>query len=411
MKVILMTAYDINPYKGSESGTGWNFVTQAARFNKVMAVTRKNNRRNIEKYIEEFNIDTSNLDFYYFDLPYYLRFWKKGDRGSSLYFYMWQMFMPLFVKINMIKFDIAHNVNFHADAFPTFLWLLGKPTVWGPINHHERIPKQYIFPKNEYIKDRIKWLAKLFIWNFDPFLLMSKLKSDIIIGGNSSVHKRLKISSNKIIFISQVASSNIVHIKREELKIFNIIIAARFIALKGIDIALYAFEEFYNNLSHERKKYIKLSILGEGPLENNLKVIRNTLNSKDNIEFIGWIDKDKMDMFYQKSSVFLFPSYEGAGMVVVEAMSHGLPVICFDNYGPGEFVDESCAIKIPYTNRKQSISDYSNAMMRLYQDKKLSNHMSRSAVQLFEEKYTWNSKGVVLRELYNNLQDKENSNE
>ena len=144
MKTILATAYDVNPYKGSESGTGWNFIVQIARFNKVVAITRVNNKKNIEKYIEEFNIDITNIKFHYYDLPYYLRFWKKGARGSSLYFYLWQMFMPIFIKKNKIKFNIAHNLNFHTDSFPTFLWFCKQPLVWGPINHHEKIPYEYI---------------------------------------------------------------------------------------------------------------------------------------------------------------------------------------------------------------------------------------------------------------------------
>ena len=51
--IILLTAYDINPYKGSEAATGWNFTIQATRKNKVVAITRKNNKQNIEKYIKE----------------------------------------------------------------------------------------------------------------------------------------------------------------------------------------------------------------------------------------------------------------------------------------------------------------------------------------------------------------------
>ena len=400
MKTILATTYDVDPYKGSESATGWNFILQIARFNKVIAITRKNNQKNIEQYIKEFDIDISNIEFYYYDLPYYLRFWKKGVRGSSLYFYLWQIFMPVFIKKNKIKFDIAHNVNFHADAFPSLLWIFKKPFIWGPINHHEKIPKQYMFSKKEYIKDRIKWTIKLLIWTLDPLLLLSKLNADIVIGGNSSVQKRLRIPSNKFVSLSQVASNDLIYTEKKELKVFNIIIAARFIALKGIDIAIYAFEEFYNNLSSEEKKQVKLSILGQGPLEDELMLIQNKLNSKSNIEFIKWIDKKEMDKFYQNSSIFLFPSHEGGGMVVVEAMSNGVPVICFDNYGPGEFVDDTCSIRIPYTNYFQSITEYSDAIIKLYRDKELFNSMSKSAVQRFKKQHTWDSKGLFLRDLY-----------
>ena len=44
--IILLTAYDINPYKGSEAATGWNFTIQVTRKNKVVAITRKNNKQN-----------------------------------------------------------------------------------------------------------------------------------------------------------------------------------------------------------------------------------------------------------------------------------------------------------------------------------------------------------------------------
>ena len=75
-KKILITAYDVDPYKGSESGFGWNMISQASRYNHIIAITRKNNRSRIEEYIKQNNICTDNLVFYYFDLPYYLRFWK-----------------------------------------------------------------------------------------------------------------------------------------------------------------------------------------------------------------------------------------------------------------------------------------------------------------------------------------------
>lgn len=48
MKIILMTAYDINPFKGSEAATGSNFTLQIARLNKVVAITRQNNQEPIE---------------------------------------------------------------------------------------------------------------------------------------------------------------------------------------------------------------------------------------------------------------------------------------------------------------------------------------------------------------------------
>ncbi|APW66224.1 hypothetical protein LPB137_10395 [Poseidonibacter parvus] len=409
MKKILATVYDINPYKGSESGTGWNLVQQIGRYNKVIAITRKNNKENIEKYIKEFNIDDTNLEFHYFDLPYWMRFWKKGARGSSLYFYLWQMLMPIFIKKNKIVYDILHNLNFHTDAFPTFLWLLKKPLIWGPINHHELIPSEYINKNsNYYYKDRIKWIIKKINWNIDPFLFLSKKKSDLIICGNKSVIKRLNLDTKKTIIMSQVASSdsqNISDINKLSTK-FNIISVGRFVPLKGFDLTVDCFELFYNKLNNSDRDNVTLTLVGDGPMKKELKKKIEKFNSKDNIYLIEWVTKDELETYYENSDLFLFPSYEGAGMVVAEALSHSLPIICFDNYGPGELTNDDCAIQIPYTNYDQSICDFSNALLKIYENKDLQASMSENARKLYLEKYTWDSKGDQLNVIYNKLSNK-----
>ncbi|WP_079721595.1 glycosyltransferase family 4 protein [Salegentibacter holothuriorum] len=402
MKKILMTAYDINPYKGSEAGTGWNFVIQGARFNKIIAITRENNQSDIEKYIIEHNIDLSNIMFYYYDLPYYLRFWKKGARGSSIYFYLWQMFIPIFIKSNKIEFDIAHNVNFHADSFPTFLWVFHKPVIWGPINHNEKIPKQYILSKREYIKDRIKWVIKNFNWRLDPFMQLAKWKVNLIIGGNSSIQLRLDLDNRKFLHLSQVgAHAHTKYVKPQKLENeFNFLVVGRFLTIKSFDIAVKAFDQFYNKLSSFEKNNIKLRIIGQGPLEKSLRSIIGKLDSKSSIQLEGWVNKDEIDNIYRDSSVFVFPSHEGAGMVTIEALSHGLPVICFDNYGAGEFVNGDCAIKIEYSTYLNSVQSFANAFLKLYSNKDLYSNMSKSAVAHFENSYSWEQKGLELERIY-----------
>mgnify|MGYP003674218442 CR=1 FL=1 len=406
MKTILATAYDVNPYKGSEAGTGWNFILQIARFNNVVAVTRKNNRLNIERYVKEFKIDASKIIFYYYDFPYYLRFWKRGARGSSLYFYLWQMFMPLFIKKNNIQFDITHNINFHADAFPTFLWRLGKPTVWGPINHNERIPRQYIISRRELIKDRLKWLIKLINWNLDPFVHTSKKKVSFVLGGNSSVKKRLKLPNERFLKMSQVAAKDLGFVTKNKIDKFTVLVVGRLIPIKSFDVALKAFDQFYEKLSLEQKNQVQLKIVGSGPLKQSLHSLVDGLVCKEAIGFTGWVEYQEMEEYYRDASVFMFTSHEGGGMVVAEALSFGLPVICFDNFGPGELVDSQCAIRIPYSDYQKSIEDYSYAISLLYLNKPLMGRMSQSARELYENKYTWNAKGIVLKDIYNSIDRK-----
>ena len=110
MKTILATTYAVNPYKGSEDGMGWNYVLQIAKNNKVIAITRENNQNAIQKYMDEHpNVLYKNITFLYFDLPYWMRWWKKGGRGAMLYYWMWQKGVIGFVTKQNLTFDIAHN--------------------------------------------------------------------------------------------------------------------------------------------------------------------------------------------------------------------------------------------------------------------------------------------------------------
>jgi len=162
MKTILASVYAMNPYKGSEDGTGWNFVLQIARYNKVIAITRENNR----SFIEAFMLDKpnglyQNIQFLYFDTPKWMRFWKRGERGAMLYYLLWQFLLPRFVRKSKVEFDLSHNLNFHNDWTPSFLSKLGKPMVWGPVGHHPRIPKAYLSDSFvERTRERMKWWIK-----------------------------------------------------------------------------------------------------------------------------------------------------------------------------------------------------------------------------------------------------------
>jgi glycosyltransferase involved in cell wall biosynthesis len=66
-------------------------------------------------------------------------------------------------------------------------------------------------------------------------------------------------------------------------------------------------------------------------------------------------------------------------------------------------VDKTCAIKLPYTAYKESIMAYANAILMLYEDEVLRHQMSKAGKKLFEEKYTWNTKGLILMKIYNQI--------
>lgn len=403
-KNILITAYDVNPYKGSESATGWNFpinIASQCDYN-ITVVTRENNKADIEKYLEdnpEFSLN--NLRFEYFDLPYKYRFWKKGSKGATLYYYLWQFFVVYKVK-NLGKFDIYHALNFHTDAFPSFLWRLNGCFIWGPISHHEPIPLKFLnyYPTKEIVKECVKILAKKMLWCLDPFLKKCLKESSVVISGHSKVESRLGIIGGKKITMNQVAStesvlSNYIYSKTK----IQFVTVARCVPLKGIDLLLDAFVGVSSNLKKMNADLeIDLLVIGDGPY---LDLYKSRYSGYSNIRFTGWIAHDDVYRYLKNSDIFAFPSHEGAGMVVAEAASLALPIICLDNYGPGELLPEEYPFKVSTNgNRNQVVNELGSKMLELA----LNNHkrieISNLVLRHFQSNMTWKAKASKVITIY-----------
>lgn len=402
-KTILATAYAINPYKGSEDGMGWNFICQIARFNKVIAITRENNRPHIESYMAQYpNEIHENIRFLYFDLPYWMRFWKKGGRGALLYFWLWQKMIVGFIKRQKLSYDIVHNLNFHSDWMPSYLWKLGKPFVWGPIGHHPLIPTQYLklYKRKYWIKDRLTWLIKTAFWKNSRALKKSIKRAHYTFSMNTSIAQVLPVDRKKEIRLPSVASEDFGYNPKMKNEKFTIISAGRLVPLKGFDLSILGFARFLKGLPDQEKELCELHIVGSGPELRFYKKLCQEHRIIGHVIFTEWMDRQDLIECYRQSSLFLFPSHEGAGMVVSEALSFGLPVICLDNVGPGEFIDDSCGITVGIKSYDDTVSDIANSIEKVYKNSELRASMGKKARQRFIEKFHWDRRGDILKETY-----------
>ena len=368
-----MTAYAVNPTKGSEDGMGWNYVLAAAQHNNIVALTRRNNRPDIEKYIkdtEQENCDAySRISFLYFDWPKWMLFWKKGPMLSMIYYYLWQISLVIWLKSKKLKFDLVHNLNFHNDWTPSFLWLLNKPFVWGPVGHHPRIPKEYIkeYGRKEYVKDRALWAMKWCFWNLDPLLYITRKKADSIWCMHEDAATKLRL--NKGYFVHPSIAAKTVKVAPKNDDTFTVLSVGRFVPLKGFDITVKAFSHFYKNLSTDQQKKAKLVIIGKGPFKQHIKSLIAAEGIEHAAEIVDWMPQDKLTEAYNAADAFLYPSHEGAGMVVAEALRYNTPVVCWNNIGPGVIVHPDSKLKVNYGSCEASIADFAIKLNQLYQPK------------------------------------------
>jgi glycosyltransferase involved in cell wall biosynthesis len=115
-----------------------------------------------------------------------------------------------------------------------------------------------------------------------------------------------------------------------------------------VDIAIAALHELRRTGCDAR-----LTIAGEGPAFRRLQALAVRMTVSPWIEWRGKVPESEMEVYYNAADVLLFPSLrDSGGMVVLEALSHGLPVVCADLGGPRRIVTPECG-RIVVTQQRQ----------------------------------------------------------
>ena len=116
----------------------------------------------------------------------------------------------------------------------------------------------------------------------------------------------------------------------------------------------------------QNKKDIILYIAGEGPLRTELEIyIENHTYLKKKIKLLGLLSREEIRDLLKNTNVLVLPStYETFGVVYIEALATGRPVIATKNGGANDIVNSENGILIDVDNDQQLC----DAMNKIYED-------------------------------------------
>jgi len=225
-----------------------------------------------------------------------------------------------------------------------------------------------------------------FVWFYDTFIHRISLKiSTSVIALNEECNQFYKEATRRITheIIPTCADTNRFTKKKYSKNNSGeivILYCGRLNKVKGLDFLLRGFFEFLKNNSHSR-----LIIVGEGQERNNLQNLSRELQINSNVEFLGFVDYDRLPEIHQISDIFVMTSFrEGLSVSMLEAMASGLAIVSTDNVGAKEvIVDGYNGILLKNSNRNPII--LSNLLEKAYENRELLGERARKTI---EKKYS-----------------------
>jgi glycosyltransferase involved in cell wall biosynthesis len=395
-------------HAGGEAEMGYNLVLQLNRFFDVYVLTHYYNKKAIE---EKFGgLPSNNINFFYVKLPKFFDWLEKFHKGGiQIYAYLWQI-KAYFVAKKLhkeIKFDVFHHVTYANDWMASYVGaLLPIPYVRGPGGGSHKVPKGFLkeYSFKNKLAEKIRGIGQ-WIFRHDPFFVIGQNKAKALLVCNKEAYNALPKRWQKKTSLFPVNGISIEDYFKPRKKIENdfiILSVGKLLKIKGFDLAMKAFADFYKIAQNA-----KLIIIGDGTEKDNLKNLARNLGIEDKVIFKGWLKREDVLQEMIDCDVFLFASLrDGGGNVVVEAMAQGKPVVCFDIAGPGFHIDDSCGIKIKPENPKQAAKDMAIALEKLYTDKELRLRLGEGARKKAEENYDWDKLGNRLQKIYEDILEK-----
>ncbi len=225
-------------------------------------------------------------------------------------------------------------------------------------------------------------IQKMYEILFKPIIIKN---SDIVLAKTSAAKKYMMLKGFKKVEVVNVGIDKV--IRKENYELINTLK----LFVNNFDFVLCyigVFEKRRNVifilelLNKMNDRQVGLILLGDGPEKKNLQVYISNKNLTEKVLFLSPILNSEVGIIYEFSNIFLLPSkYEIYGMVILEALYHGLPVIASKTAGPLEILQEKFLGECMELN-------YDDWMKSINRFRSLTSHKTERR-EFIEDKFYW----------------------
>ena len=280
-------------------------------------------------------------------------------------------FNPLAIErvLNKEKFDVLH---FHNFGFPSVWQVLEQSDALNILTFHANVEGSEFLKNFPFV---LYLLNKMVQWKIDGVIGVAPL--------NLRIFKSYKGPKAVIPNGTDLGEFR----KAPKIKKYldgkiNILFLGRIEERKGLIYLLKAYKIL------ERKfPNLRLIIVGEGPLKGDLeKWVK--INKLTNVIFEGKVPEEKVAVYYKSCDIFCSPAIfgESFGIVLIEAMASGRPVVAFANEGYKEVLKKGKGKR--FLVKPRDYKTLAQKLEVLIKNKKLRKEMGEWG-RIEAEKYSW----------------------
>ena len=407
---ILVMAYAISPYRGSEYAVAWNYVTHMSKENNLTVLFGTSDNHigetdTMNKYLEEHPVE--NVRFIAVKpngLTNILNWPNRHNLFVYTFYYafaVWQRTAYNVAKeiIKTEHFDLVHNVGPIGYREPGYLWKLSLPYIWGPVGGANNAPLQLMkhMPLIGRMKQTFRNVANTMQFHTKLRLKRALRATDVLLTATSENQRKFKEVHHKdSICIPENCITGKIALdesKFDNPSKYNIIVIGTLDARKSVGIFLEALEQVRN------RNMLHVDIVGDGPLRTNLQEYAKKHGLDRLIAWHGHLPRAKAVKIFNSAHLHVITSVsEGNPTTIWEAMSYGVPTMSFDHCGMHDTTCGRCGIRVPIAKRYEDcVAGIARNINELLEHPE---HFYQLAHGVLEcaKRYTWNEREKLLNE-------------